>query len=167
MISYMYSFFNIFLKNNKIEPIVIKNEISQISSLSSLSSLCSITEYIHILIVDDSISFYKLLKNKFETDFCYVDSVTNSDDAYVLLKNKVFDYDILLIDIFLPNVYGTVLIKQIREEIDDKIPIIALSSIPEFGNQALNAGANLFFEKGKSINKLKDNIATLIFNKLL
>jgi hypothetical protein len=43
-------------------------------------------------------------------------------------------------------------------------PIIALSSIPEFGQEALNLGANLFFEKGYPIDRLKEHIANLIKN---
>jgi len=114
--------------------------------------------------VDDSVVFSKILKHQLECDGCQVDTITNGEDAYFLLKNRIFTYDILIIDVFMPYMYGTQLIKQIRTEMKNKIPIIVLSSIPEFGQEVLDLGANLFFEKGYPINALKHNIVNLLFN---
>jgi len=179
MISYMYHCINTYKKKNKITPIleerseyIIPNKIqnqdskSKLSSPSSGFSIKSISEYIHILIVDDSAVFSKILRHQLESEFCCVDVVTCHEDAYYLLKNNIFIYDLLIVDIFMPNVYGTVLVQQIREEINNQVPIIMLSSIPEFGNEALSKGANLFFEKEYPINKLKNNIVNLLFNSL-
>ena len=182
MISYMYGCMNTYIKKNKITPILeerfeyiipnkiqnqdSKSKLSSPSSRSSEFSVKSINEYIHILIVDDSTVFSKILRHQLESEFCCVDTVTCHEDAYYLLKNNIFIYDLLIVDIFMPNVYGTVLVQQIREEMKNKVPIIMLSSIPEFGNEALSKGANLFFEKGYPINKLKNVIVNLLFNSL-
>ena len=175
----MYGFINTYKKKNKITPIleersdyIIPNKIqtqdtkNKLSSRSSGFSIKSIHEYIHILIVDDSTVFSKILRHQLESEFCCVDTVSCHEDAYYLLKNNIFIYDLLIVDIFMPNVYGTVLVQQIREEMNNQVPIIMLSSIPEFGNEALSKGANLFFEKGYPINKLKNDIVNLLFNSL-
>jgi PleD family two-component response regulator len=140
--------------------------VSSHNSLNSLNSLNSINEYIRVLIVDDSIVFGKILKHQLECDGCQVDLLSNGEDAYYILKNRIFSYDILIIDIFMPYMYGTYLIKQIRTEIKNMVPIIVLSSIPEFGNEVLELGANLFFEKGYPLNALKHDIANLLFSHI-
>ncbi len=147
-------------KNNFVPEIEF---VGNLNSNSSKNSLNSINEYIQVLIVDDSIVFSKILKHQLEFDGCHVDIITNGEDAYFLLKNNIFSYDILIIDIFMPYMYGTFLIKEIREEMKNMVPIIVLSSIPEFGKEVLELGANLFFEKGYPINALKYDIANLLF----
>jgi len=153
-------------ENNSIQKITALNNnlnsFNSNNSLNSLNSLSSLNEYIRILIIDDSIVFCKIFKHQLEYDGCYVDIITNSEDAYIFLKDNICNYDILVVDIFMPYIYGTSLIKQIRTEIKNNIPIIVLSSIPEFKNEVLDLGANLFFEKGYPINELKNYIANLI-----
>jgi len=162
----IYNNFINYLSSNKISPSIDKidpifnNHI--LNSSDSLSSLTSIKEYIHILIVDDSIVFSKILKYQLEKENYLVDTITNVEDAYFLLKNNIFSYDIFIIDIFMPYIYGTILIKKIRNEMNDNTPIIVLSSIPEFGQESLDLGANLFFEKGYPIDNLKNNIVNLL-----
>jgi DNA-binding response OmpR family regulator len=153
-------FFCFFFKNSKVQHI---NDIDHIiPDKIKKNSL----NYTYILIVDDSIVFSKILKQQLmhNYEYYYIDIVTDGNDAYLLLKEYVLNYDILIIDIFMPSMYGTELVKLIRQELNSMIPIIVLSSIPEFGRQTLDLGANLFFEKGYPIDRLKEHIANLIEN---
>jgi len=174
-ISKLYAFISTYFiprKYNNIipepKPIITTTNIpiNNSSNIKSVSSLNSLNEYIRVLIVDDSIVFGKILKHQLECDGCQVDLLSNGEDAYYILKNRIFSYDILIIDIFMPYMYGTYLIKQIRTEIKNMVPIIVLSSIPEFGNEVLELGANLFFEKGYPLNALKHDIANLLFSDI-
>jgi CheY-like chemotaxis protein len=147
---------------SNINSIDSTHSICNSNSISSIGSLNSIKEYIRVLIVDDSVVSSKILKRQLEKDNFYVDTITDGEDALILLQNNIFNYDLLIIDIFMPNMYGTTLIKRIRKELSTDIPIIAISTIPEFGEQALDLGANMFLEKGYSIDYLKNDIIDLI-----
>ena len=147
---------------SNINSIDSTHSICNSNSISSIGSLNSIKEYIRVLIVDDSVVSSKILKRQLEKDNFYVDTITDGEDAIILLQNNIFNYDLLIIDIFMPNMYGTTLIKRIRKELSTDIPIIAISTIPEFGEQALDLGANMFLEKGYLIDYLKNDIIDLI-----
>lgn len=116
---------------------------------------------IHILLVEDSVVCSKMLQNKLERLGFAVDILDNGADAYSFLESGCFGYDILITDIFMPNRDGISLIGDIRNILKKSIPIIVLSGIPEFGKQALEQGADLFFEKGISVQQLAENIHEL------
>ena len=65
----------------------------------------------------------KMLENK--GMFCKI--VDNGEDSVTLLKEEN-DFDLVLMDVHLPGINGTIATQQIRE-FNSKIPIIALTAI--------------------------------------
>lgn len=63
-------------------------------------------------------------------------------------------YSLIVMDINMPIMNGIESIKNIRK-IDDKIPIIVYSSmrIPKIINESIEAGGNVFVEKGSNLIK--------------
>lgn len=82
-------------------------------------------EYAKILIVDDEIGILKLLEITLEKEnFIHIDKATTGKEALQLTKEKTFD--IILLDIMLPDISGFELCTEIRRNTDT--PIIFVSS---------------------------------------
>lgn len=82
-------------------------------------------EHAKILIVDDEIGILKLLEITLEKEnFIHIDKATTGKEALQLTKEKTFD--IILLDIMLPDISGFELCTEIRRNTDT--PIIFVSS---------------------------------------
>ncbi|WP_263705540.1 response regulator transcription factor [Shouchella tritolerans] len=82
-------------------------------------------EHAKILIVDDEIGIIKLLEITLEKEnFIHIDKATTGKEALQLTKEKTFD--LILLDIMLPDISGFELCTEIRRNTDT--PIIFVSS---------------------------------------
>ncbi len=114
-----------------------------------------------ILIVDDERKICEILKDILEGEGYSVDFVLNGYDA--LRKVQKNDFDLLLLDMKLPDIDGLTVLKRIKE-INTEIGVIMISA---FGTvslavEALKNGADDFIEKPLET----DRILTIIKNYL-
>lgn len=79
-----------------------------------------------ILVVEDNKINQMVTKKMLENKGVICEIVDNGEEAIVIAKNK--KYDLILMDIHLPGINGTISAKKIRE-FDTKTPIIALTAI--------------------------------------
>ena len=117
-----------------------------------------------ILIVDKDPELFFVLKVLLEDKNYEVIHAINGRNAISLaLEHKP---DLVLTDIFMPEMDGLEMIKIIRSELlNTTLPIIVLSSCSlEFVKN--NPGWNAFIEKPSDIDFLLFSIANLIENKL-
>ena len=100
----------------------------------------------------------RLLKNL----NCEIDLAVNGQIALMLYqKNK---YDLIFLDIGLPDVSGLQICKFIREQ-KDEIPIVALTTNGyEIKEQCIEAGMNGFIQKPASKEMLKAILINLVSN---
>lgn len=77
-----------------------------------------------ILLVEDSEICQLATKNLLEELHYLVDVAKNGKEALELLKNY---YDIILLDIGLPDIDGISLTRMIRSKLELKLPIIAIT----------------------------------------
>lgn len=108
-----------------------------------------------ILIVDDDEMVLMALNELLRPEGYKIDSAGNARDA--LIKIDENRYDLLMLDIIMPEMSGLELCKMIRKKEDySEIPIVFLTakSREEDRVQGLEAGANLFLSKPISPDKL-------------
>lgn len=94
-----------------------------------------------ILIVEDNKINQMISKKMLENKGIYCEIIDNGEDAIEISKNQKFD--LILMDVHLPGINGTIATKEIRE-FDKKTPIIALTAISlnENRNMLLSFGMN-------------------------
>ncbi|MCD7873216.1 MAG: response regulator [Clostridiales bacterium] len=116
-----------------------------------------------VLIADDSEEFGKACKREldkagFDTFICQKDGFK----VISLLKSTKFD--IVLMDVFMPNADGADILEDISENPVEKPIVLLLSSVDnaEFEEQMIKAGADYYFLKPvspKSVSKRIERIS--------
>jgi len=111
--------------------------------MSGLSSILNA----RILIVDDQESNIALLKLMLGgAGFTALASTTNSTEVCDL--HRKHRYDLILLDLLMPGMYGFQVIEGIKEiETDDDLPVLVISAEPDYKMRAMQAGAKAFITK--------------------
>ncbi|MEG0797558.1 MAG: response regulator [Acidaminococcaceae bacterium] len=97
---------------------------------------------IKVLVVEDDPMVSKLHEHYLNqlNGFQLVDAVRNSDDALTALKNK--NYDLIILDIFMPGIDGLQLLSKIRElNYDTDVIIVSAANDKDKIKTALRLGA--------------------------
>ena len=99
-----------------------------------------------ILVVDDDAIVIKSCRRILEAEGFEVTTVPSAEEALEKIKN--YDFDLLLIDVKMPEHDGLFLIQEIKKNWPD-IPIIVMSGYPtpETITDVLKLGAPLFIPK--------------------
>lgn len=108
-----------------------------------------------ILIVDDDEMVLMALEELLKPEGYKIDAVSRGVEALKKLDDN--DYDLLMLDVIMPEMDGFELCRRIREkETYKETPIVFLTakSRDEDRGQGLEAGANLFLSKPISPDKL-------------
>ncbi len=79
-----------------------------------------------VLVAEDSVTNQELMSAYFESFGCMGDYASNGKEAIEKIKNN--DYDMCLMDIQMPLCNGLEATRVIRRELNNKIPIIALTA---------------------------------------
>lgn len=113
-----------------------------------------------ILIVDDEPMILKGLRFSLEQDNYIVDEALDGETA--LEKALSGNYDIVLLDVMLPNLSGTEVLRQIRDQSD--IPVIMLTAKGEDMDRILGLeyGADDYIVKPFNILEVKARIRTIL-----
>ncbi len=99
-----------------------------------------------ILIVDDDEGICKTLGLILEDEGFLIDVANSGKEA--LKKSETSNYNVVLLDIRLPDIEGTKLLKAFRQSTPKMIKIM-MTGFPQIGNavEALNLGADAYFMK--------------------
>ena len=110
-----------------------------------------------ILVVDDEVKACKLLKRFLELKGYEVIVSNEGEDAIEKAKNE--KPDTILLDIRMPGMEGTEVLKRIRE-FDKDVGIIMVTAVKEeaTGKGALEAGADEYITKPIDFNYLETTI---------
>ncbi|KQS91636.1 response regulator [Chryseobacterium sp. Leaf394] len=99
-----------------------------------------------ILICDDDKEIVCVLTILLESEGYIV--IAESDSTRLIEKIKVESPDILLLDIWMPQILGDEIIRLIRADSDlNKLPVIAFSASHNTEGIAMEAGANDYISK--------------------
>jgi len=119
-------------------------------------------EKISVCIIDDDQASIKFLKEFLEFKGCSVVSYLSSKDLFLqLIKTKdhskmpFYEYDLLLVDLKMPEIDGMTLAQQVHENFPD-LPIVLISAYAtiETAVGAVKTGIYDFLEKPISLDRL-------------
>jgi CheY-like chemotaxis protein len=119
---------------------------------------------IKVLVVDDDPTVLKLLKKYIDKIGCAGAYAENGKQAIAMIKQ--YNFDICFMDLIMPEMGGIEATFLIREEYDQKIPIIALTALSLKANKekCLEIGMNDFINKPVSLEMIKDVIQRFALN---
>jgi DNA-binding NarL/FixJ family response regulator len=130
------------------------------------SAFGNITNMASILVVDDHALIRKGLKLLLEEspEFSITGEAESGAEAIKLMREQRFD--LVLLDISLPDKHGMDILRQIKAE-DPKMKVIVLSMYPEdqYGVRALKAGAMGYINKQSAPGKLVSAIQQVLSGK--
>lgn len=114
-----------------------------------------------ILIVEDNIELNQTLKEILEMEGYIVDAVTDSKEALKLTER--IEYDLILLDIMLPEIDGYAVAKLIRER-GITTPIIMLTALGELDNKlrGFQIGADDYIVKPFEVPELLARIEAIL-----
>ncbi len=117
----------------------------------------------HILVVDDDNRILKLLKQFLSKNGFLVSTATSVPEAEELLK--IFTYDLIILDVMLPNVTGIDFANTIRLS-GSLVPIVMLTALSEINDRikGLESGASDYLTKPFEPRELLLRINNLINN---
>ncbi len=116
-----------------------------------------------ILVVDDSPITRKIIKNTLVKESFEIESAEDGMEGLEKLYRG--DFDLLLVDINMPNMGGAEFVENVRKDSDyASLPIIILTSVAreEVVKRVMNAGANLYIKKPPSEKELLSGINNLL-----
>ena len=90
-----------------------------------------------ILVVDDEEDIRDSVKTLFESEGFRVETASNGLEASKILKGNA-DFDLILIDFFMPGISGRELLKKIREDSKLKELKCAFLTVAEFSGKGID-----------------------------
>lgn len=119
-----------------------------------------------ILVVEDDIDLQEAIADGLKMDGYAVDTCNNGTDAYELLY--VENYDLVILDLNLPNMDGLEVLSKIREKNTElKILILSARSDVDDKIKGLDFGANDYMVKPFDFEELEARIRNLLRRKFI
>ena len=134
-----------------------------------MTMLCStLPDRINLLLIDDHEIFLDGLALALQplTKDLRIDTAQSASDAKKLLQTQ--EYDLILLDLRLPDITGIELLQQLQAE--GNLTPVAILSASESNNdaeRALAAGALGFISKGSDGEALRDSVARVLLGEVL
>jgi two-component system cell cycle response regulator CtrA len=101
-----------------------------------------------VLLVEDDSAMAKNIELMLRSEGCVVDKTDLGEEGLELGKSRIYDYDIIILDMMLPDVNGYEVLKRFRRA-EVKTPILILSGLSEANDKvkALVTGADDYLTK--------------------
>ena len=113
---------------------------------------------VRILVAEDSVPNQELLRIHFEDLGCICDYASNGKEAIEYLTQS--SYDLCFMDLQMPVMGGLDAVRQIRGELQLKIPIVALTAaeVQEERQKCFDIGMDDYLAKPFDVDQLKEKI---------
>ncbi len=126
-----------------------------------MKSKTIVKDAIRILMLEDSsedVLYYSMLLEKSFEEPIKIDSADTKKGAKLLIAQN--EYSLVLLDLNVPDGNGVETVKEFREELGNKKPIIVLTGVSDSNSriQALLAGADDYMVKGRDNEALCEKI---------
>jgi two-component system sensor histidine kinase RpfC len=122
---------------------------------------------LNILIAEDNLVNQQVIEGILSKAGHYIRISSSGDEVLDLLSEKREDFDMLILDMNMPEVSGVEVVKALRfMDTADPMPVVMLTAdaTPEARERCLEAGANKFLTKPVDARMLLETIATLSRN---
>lgn len=114
----------------------------------------------HILVVEDDIDLNRLISHSLEIEGFKTKSVTDGAEALLLIKAQ--QYDLILLDIMIPNLNGIELLQKIRVQANTPVCIISSKTQDADKVLGLGLGADDYVTKPFSMIELIARVRALL-----
>ncbi len=111
---------------------------------------------IHILAVDDDKGILELIRRALEHEGYFVDTISDSTEV---LNQKLEQYQLILLDVMMPEMDGFTLCKELRERVDCPILFLTAKSEERDLMQGLGVGGDDYIRKPFGIGELRARAA--------
>ena len=113
-----------------------------------------------LLIVDDEKRFANMLAKRLSLRGCQCEVCYNGQQALDLIGHK--DFFLILLDLHLPDIYGTEVLTRIREY-DERTPVIIVTGhgTEKDRRECMQQGAYAFMHKPVAIDELMTILAEI------
>ena len=110
-------------------------------------------KHYHLLIVDDEKRYANMLAKRLTLRGCQCEVCYNGQQALDLVGRK--DFFLILLDLHLPDIYGTEVLMRIKE-MDSKAPVIIVTAhgTEKDRQECIRQGAHAFVHKPLGIDEL-------------
>ena len=117
-------------------------------------------KHFSLLIVDDEQRFADMLARRLNLRGCSCEVCYSGQEALDILKRK--NFDLILLDLHLPDIYGTEVLIRIKE-MDSKIPVIIVTAhgTEKDRQECIQQGAYAFMHKPLAIAELMSILTQL------
>lgn len=110
-----------------------------------------------ILLIDDDKLLLKALSFSLEREGYTIHTATDGSESIPLLAQN--EYDVVICDLFMPNISGFSLISRLKEVFGEELPIIIISAISNKATLEMMGLGNLdFIEKPFHVAKLLEAV---------
>ncbi len=117
---------------------------------------------VRILIVDDQVSNVRLLEHTLRRGG-YVDVASTTDPKQVAALHRENHYDLILMDLQMPEMSGFQVMQQLREnEGTHRVAILDISADPALMLAALEAGGDSFLSKPFLLTDVLERVQLLL-----
>lgn len=122
-----------------------------------------------IFIIEDDVNILYGLQAKFRSEGFEVQLSSGEEELrHIVDKIEFFETDYLILDLILPNVDGFDIIRRVRENIGNSLPIFVFSDVSEndIQTRARDFGANYYFVKDEiNIDEFSDRVMKIMRNR--
>lgn len=109
----------------------------------------------HILAIDDEEGILRIIKRALEREGHNVDTVSKPSS---MDKNQYLKYDLILLDVMMPEIDGFSLCKEIRDTVDCPILFLTAKTMEEDLVMGLSLGGDDYISKPFGINELRARV---------
>lgn len=110
---------------------------------------------VNILVIDDEVDICNLIKNAFKKQGY---TVTVKNNAIGVNKKELNKFDLILLDVMMPDIDGFTLCRGIRNEVDCPIIFITAKTMEEDMLEGFSIGADDYIKKPFSILELRARV---------
>ena len=116
-------------------------------------------KHFDLLIVDDERRYADMLAKRLELRGCFSQVCYSGREALEMIASKSFS--IVILDLYLPDIYGTEVLRKIRAD-QSKVPVIVLTGhgTEKDRQECMQLGAYDFMHKPLDIEKTVGYLAT-------
>lgn len=146
----------------EISPNTLKSHLSRIKWLfkikqNGVDGSCFSILPLKVLVIDDDKLMLKALSFSLAQEGYTVHTAADGNESIPLLTNN--DYDVIVCDLFMPNISGFSLISRLKELFGEELPVIVISALSNKATLQMMGLGNLdFIEKPFHVSKLLEKI---------